>query len=84
MEPEAASGGGARSPRVISDCHFTVHLNHFIPGLIPSGFSGCFSRVTIGYNPTLAAENQEVVGLVGDDLAAWDESQYIFAHFDGE
>ena len=30
-EAEAGGGGGFR---VISDCHFSVQLNHFIPGFL--------------------------------------------------
>ena len=36
--------------RVISDCHFPVQLNHFIPGFLSYSVA-VFSKVTIGYNP---------------------------------
>jgi hypothetical protein len=34
----AAEHGGAA--RVISDCHFTVQLNHFIPGFLSYSVAG--------------------------------------------
>jgi hypothetical protein len=36
--------------RVISDCHFAVQLDHFIPGFL-SYLSSCFSKVTFGHLP---------------------------------
>ena len=41
-----------RLRRGFSDCRFAAHLNHFIPGSII--FSGCFSKVTIGFIPRCA------------------------------
>ena len=36
--------------RALSDCHFAVQLEPFVPGFL-SYSSRCFSKVTIGYNP---------------------------------
>jgi hypothetical protein len=53
LRPRAPGGrgGGGGGPRVISDCHFAISLNRFIPGFLSYVFSRCFSKVTIGYYP---------------------------------
>jgi hypothetical protein len=45
------STAGAQVRRVISDCHFSVQLDHFIPGF-RSYSVPAFRKVTIGYHPT--------------------------------
>ena len=44
--------------RVISDCHFAVQLNHFMPGFLSKSVA-VFSKVTIGYNPSSSLTKRE-------------------------
>ena len=45
--------GRRPTPVVISDCHFAVQLNRFIPGSLSYSVAS-FSKVTIGFIPTHA------------------------------
>jgi hypothetical protein len=49
-EATLAASAAQGEDRVISDCHFSVQLNHFIPGFLSYSVAA-FSKVTIGYHP---------------------------------
>jgi hypothetical protein len=53
-------------PRGISDCHFAVQLNHFIPGFLSYSVA-VFSKVTIGYCPRSALPARQDAGAPGAD-----------------